>query len=93
MARTPINSRRTFFVRVNRHVPLISFYDWNVVETDLGTMVEPRNTLGYGTGDKVTNIDLRDSSFDTIEETTEADFQRNFSNAIGGHQTLEDFSY
>ncbi len=51
-----ITARTMFFETLNGH---IRFYDWNKVETTLGTMMEPRQMIGFANG----NLNNKFASF------------------------------
>ena len=89
MPKTPITDR-TMLYDVLRYDKTIRFLDWNVVETELGTMVEPRPFgPGYGTV-KVTDVDVYDASANRLVQYDENTFAREYG--TGGNQLPADFS-
>ena len=90
MARTPINARRGFFYRPNRNVNVRVDLQWNVVDTDLGIMVEPRQYPLAQDG-KITQIDLLDSAVDSCTELDPGTFYSQYN--TDGNQYMYDFSY
>ena len=90
MARTPINARRGFFYKPNRNTNVRVALQWNVVDTDLGPMVEPRQ-FGLAVDGKITQIDLLDAAADSEGEMEAATFYSQYG--TDGQQLMYDFSY
>ena len=89
MPRTPILERRAFFDYTNRFTKNTMPLPWNAVDTALGTMVEPRNMLGYGPGGPVTQIDAVDAAFDSETYMDRGTFYSQYG--TDGQQLLFDF--
>ena len=90
MARTPINQRRGFFYSPNRNTTTRIDLQWNVVDTDLGVMVEPRQ-YPLGLDGKITQIDLLDIAADSEWEIDPTTFYQQYN--TDGQQYMYDFSY
>ncbi len=93
MPRAPISSRRGFFTFINRNInpPVTRQLDCNVVETELGTMVEPRN-FGYtGTDSKIVNGDPMDEGFNSETLMDEGAFANQYNTYVT--QRPFDFNY
>ena len=90
MARTPINQRRGFFYKPNRNSNIRMDTQWNVVDTDLGLMVEPRQYPIVQDG-KITQIDLLDCGLDSEWEIDPGTFYSQYN--TDGNQFMYEFSY
>jgi hypothetical protein len=91
MPKTPITYRETFFSEVRGNVrnldntPQIKHLEWNRVETELGTMVEPRGTqLNLDSTGKTHQIDMTDAAFNKISMIDENIFYTQFGTSGGG---------
>jgi hypothetical protein len=86
---------RTVFVD-NRN-DQVRFCDWNIVNTPLGAMVEPRNLNMYPVSDdNFTDIDVDDEmhKIDKIEFIDERDLIPNLFHGLhGGNQLPQDTDY
>ena len=89
MPKVPILSREAFYDRL-RDGTYIDL-DWNLVNTSLGAMVEPRRLSEVVTAaSPIVQADAADVSFD---RRTEIDGDRFFSlMGTGGNQSLVDFN-
>ncbi len=72
MPKTPITSRILFVVPVKpliQNPPLFRSIEWNAVETELGTMVEPRQApyLPDASG-RVVNMDVTDMGWNFVRQ-------------------------
>ena len=92
MPRMPIQARRGFYYKPNRNIAAVLPFDWNLVDTELGPMVEPRLLLRYIEG-KVLDQDYVDQAFDSM--TTMDDNGTGFYTAYGtaGQVLPGDFFY
>lgn len=90
MARPPITQRTGFYYPINRYQTQRVLLDWNAVETELGTMVEPRTLIRYIDG-SVPQIDLLDVAFDREIQMTPDQFQNQYNH--GGPQLMAEFTY
>ena len=63
MPRTPILSRVGFFDYVNRNSKVRRNLEWNLVETELGAMTEPRQHMLYSGLQPIADIDIVDAGF------------------------------
>ncbi len=82
MPKAPITYRQAYFVNIrgSGNPPLIRRLDFNSVETELGTMVEPVPMINGRSGeDKISNIDLTDAAFNQMTLIQEEDFQARFN--------------
>lgn len=68
MPRVPILHRTVFYSRLRDGT--FRLLDWNLVNTTLGAMMEPR-LLRYTEDGKVTNLDVYDINFNRITEYNE----------------------
>lgn len=90
MARAPITNRIAYSYKINRYLDERLPFDWNVVETELGTMVEPRQLVRFIDG-SVPQVDLVDSAFDSQAFMSPEEFQSTYNH--GGPQLMVDFNY
>ena len=90
MPKTPITSRRSFFetIRADTVNKSKRMLDWNMVDTALGPMAEPRAVLNGAMG-PVTNVDAVDAAFDSITEMQAEQFQA--ATGTGGELIPADF--
>ena len=90
MPKTPITSRRSFFetIRADTVNKSKRMLDWNMVDTALGPMAEPRAVLNGAMG-PVTNVDAVDAAFDSITEMQAEAFQQ--ATGSGGELIPSDF--
>ena len=91
MAKTPVQARRGFYYKPNRNLNTLVPFDWNVVDTELGTMVEPRNFAGLDPTSKVVQIDIIDAAYDSVTVTNQDTFYA--ENGVGGQLIVGDFNY
>jgi hypothetical protein len=84
MPKAPILSRETYYDTLNNGT--LHLLDWNVVNTSLGAMVEPRQVslAELGTGDQA-QIDLTDVGPTRLSPMVEDTF---FGKHLGGGQQL-----
>lgn len=89
MPKAPILDRTVFYDRLrDRSIRLL---DWNLVNTNLGQMVEFRNMARfYGGQTRLTQIDETDMSFDRLLPFDEDSFFATF--LTGGQQLPSDFN-
>ena len=93
MPKNPILSRETFFGRVrgtgldDRNMQL-RHLEWNVVQTELGYMVESRSQAFIG--DKVTQVDLTDTTVNAVRIESDDTFQNDYG--TGGPQMPFDYN-
>lgn len=88
MPKAPILSRECFYDRLRDG----SFrdLDWNLVNTSLGAMLEPRQlSIGHRNG-RLPNVDAKDASFNRRTEFDEDRFFTTFNHA--GYQLPVDFN-
>lgn len=92
MARTPILNRKGFVTFINRNIqPQVTRHlDCNVVETELGTMVEPRNFFPV-MENKVTDLDPLDAAYNSETLMDESAFWNQYNTYIT--QRPFDFQY
>ena len=92
MARLPILFRRGYFESINRNLnpKVYRPLEWNVVDTELGPMAEPRQFSFFVDG-KIVQLDALDMAYD---RETEFD-SSGFYNTMGtyGPQRMIDFDY
>lgn len=86
MPKGPVRSREHFYTRL-RDGSFLSL-DWNVVDTTLGAMVEPRQLM-YGNR-KITQVDVTEISFNKVSEIDGNQFWRLYG--TGGNQLPVDFN-
>lgn len=92
MARTPVQARRAFMVTANRFTPLIRIYPWNVVDTELGIMVEPHQFAhGGGVDGTVPQVDIVDFAYDSLTLMDPSTFYSTYG--TDGQQGMMDFNY
>lgn len=84
----PIRKRELLFGRMRRTGQLYPL-DWNLVDTELGGMLEPRQVLGPDPG-KIVVADVEFNSVDRITEINEDQMQDIFCG--GGYQLPRDFN-
>jgi hypothetical protein len=89
MPRAPINTRQGFYETINRNLKLTRPIEWNVVETELGQMVEPRS-LGLFDG-KIVQQDAVDIAYDSFTPIDGSSFYSVYG--TGGPQSFVDFNY
>lgn len=70
--RSPVLSREMFYGKL----PDGSFYllDWNLINTELGAMVEPRQIVGFDDGQIAPEIANTELSFNKISQIDENTF-------------------
>jgi len=86
MPRTPIQSRDGFFKIISGvRVPL----HWNLVETAIGAMLEPRQLLGPSTSPLAEKVDAVDAGF--TRETEYNEDLLSYQHSTGGVQLLTDY--
>jgi hypothetical protein len=95
MPKAPILARRGYFDTISRSNPIIRFLDWNVVDTELGSMVEPRQDIrGIPTAvagaNGLVQVDLIDSGFTAISQMNSDTFYSQFG--TDGQQVAVDVS-
>ena len=90
MARTPVLQRRTFFNYVNRYSTVRQDFPWNVVDTELGPMVEPR-MLPLIIDGKIVQIDAVDAAIDSESFLDPTTFYSTYG--TDGQQLLYDYNY
>ena len=88
MPKAPILSRECFFDRLRDGS--YRDLDWNLVNTSLGGMVEPRALVGGHGNGRQTNVDLKDASFTDRRELDEDTLFRLLGTA--GHQLPVDYN-
>lgn len=86
MPKGPVLYREHFYTRL-RDGSFLSL-DWNVVNTTLGGMVEPRQLM-YGNR-KITQVDVTEISFNKVSEIDGNQFWRLYN--TGGNQLPVDFN-
>ena len=92
MARTPILARRSFMVPINRNLGNVRIFQWNVVDTELGVMVEPHQFAHTGGVDgTITQMDALDMSYDSLTMLEVGTFNSNYG--TDGPQGMIDFNY
>lgn len=94
MPKNPITSRIAYYVQVKPFIqspPLFRAIEWNAVETELGTMVEPRQSgiVPDATG-KTVNLDVTDMAWTQLRQIEDdATFQNQYGTGGTG---LTDFN-
>lgn len=86
--KAPILARDRMYGRMRRTGDLYPL-DWNIVNTELGAMMEPRQILGAD-ANKIVNLDIEDNSFNRITEVNEDEMVNLFNHS--GRQIPVDFS-
>lgn len=89
MPKAPILNRETFYDRLGDGT--FRDLDWNLVNTELGAMVEPRTLMSGLAGARgIVHTDLKDISFNKRSELDEDAFYRLMG--TGGRQIPVDFN-
>ena len=83
MPKAPILARRGFFSYVDRTQSTLRMLDFNVVDTELGSMVEPRQVafgiqLGNSGSTGYANIDVTDAAFNSLSQIDQNTFLSQF---------------
>ncbi len=99
MPKAPIRSREAIFFKIrgsgnagdSDRNQLLKVSEWNVVVTELGTMVEPANMAPQVGGDfnRIVQIDVTDSGVNAVRVMEESDFQNTFGT---GGQGMADYN-
>lgn len=89
MPKAPILKRRLFFEKVRGGS--MRLLDWAVVETSLGTMVEPRTLAPIDATGSVRQVDVLETTFDTLTEMREDKFYE--QNGTSGQQVPLDWKW
>ena len=91
MPKRPITYRETFFSEVRGYVrnddnsPQIKHLEWNRVETELGTMVEPRTSqMNMDPTGRLIQMDMTDAAYNKISMIDETLFQGQFGTGGSG---------
>lgn len=92
MPKTPVTYRETFYseIRGSGNPPLLKHLEWNRIETELGTCVEPRAPLTAPGNGNITQVDLTDFAANKISIIDEDTFQNQFG--TGGPQAPLDYN-
>jgi hypothetical protein len=90
MPKGPILERVQYFAKMPGQGSVgVAMLDWNVVETSLGTMVEPRTISPVGL-DRLLDVDIFDAAPNRIVEINEDTFYTQYSTS--GNQLPRDFN-
>lgn len=94
MPKGPILSRTAYFTQIRGagSTALIKHHEYNTVDTELGTCVEPRSfapSLGGDPSGHVVQLDLTDNAFNAVRIIDEGEFQNSFGT---GGQGLVDYN-
>jgi len=92
MPKGPITFRESFYMQLRpliQNPPLYRPLEWNHVETELGTMVEPRVNVGSSDASgKIVNADITDVGVNKVSIIDDGDFQSQYGTGGG---SLVDF--
>ncbi len=99
MPKLPIRTREVIFFTIrgsgnagnSDRNQLLKQSEWNVVLTELGTMVEPTNLMSQIGGDfnKIVQIDVTDNAVNAVRVMDESDFQNVYGT---GGQGMADYN-